>query len=489
MNPESNHNEPKKRKLSATLTDDNGVKQSPWQYGPTQQQQQQQQNPSRGSNYMTNGGAGPCLECHCKCHDVKANLVAKMEGEDYLDFLPVGYRFVPTDEELVKHYLLKKIKNESIPKTKISEADIYGGHPKDLVEKYPQAIEDGWYFFTPRIKKYPNGDRPDRQAGSGYWKATGGDKVLKDENGTKIGGRKSLVYYEGHAPHWTKTKWMMHEYVIDGYAKNRLNPKDKKFNDYVLSKIYINGRRKEEAPNREAENGQVLVPGQPAHLLSNQDINNNVVVVQHDLDQNLNPATLHVDNNLPVSNSNQYLNATFPEVQKDVMVLDQNAYVVPNQDVTKRQQVMIQVNNNLLVQNYQNMGSFHNIMTPYSSFSRNIPPIDHNSSSTRFNQDYSLQDYSYFIPTPQQPPALPLPPCNEPSGSTSNPPPPPIQEGGNDVHVNQLTRNIEHMYSLDGFNEIIDDDFRLEFNQNGDIEIKEAYMWCNSSNDGNLQLK
>ncbi|KAF2293574.1 hypothetical protein GH714_002933 [Hevea brasiliensis] len=46
------------------------------------------------------------------------------------------------------------------------------------IEEYWQCGEKEWYFFTPRDKKYPNGSRPKRDAGGGYWKATGGIKLL-----------------------------------------------------------------------------------------------------------------------------------------------------------------------------------------------------------------------------------------------------------------------------------------------------------------------
>ena len=73
--------------------------------------------------------------------------------------------------------------------------------------------EKEWYFFSPRDRKYPNGSRPNRVAGSGYWKATGTDKVISTE-GRRVGIKKALVFYVGKAPKGTKTNWIMHEYRL-----------------------------------------------------------------------------------------------------------------------------------------------------------------------------------------------------------------------------------------------------------------------------------
>ena len=73
--------------------------------------------------------------------------------------------------------------------------------------------EDEWYFFTPRDRKYPNGVRPNRAAGLGYWKPTGTDKPILTSCGTKsIGVKKPLVFYKGRPPKGVKTNWIMHEY-------------------------------------------------------------------------------------------------------------------------------------------------------------------------------------------------------------------------------------------------------------------------------------
>ena len=72
--------------------------------------------------------------------------------------------------------------------------------------------EKEWYFFTPRDRKYPNGSRPNRAAGSGYWKATGADKPIGQPKA--VGIKKALVFYAGKAPKGEKTNWIMHEYRL-----------------------------------------------------------------------------------------------------------------------------------------------------------------------------------------------------------------------------------------------------------------------------------
>lgn len=84
--------------------------------------------------------------------------------------------------------------------------------------------EKEWYFFSPRDRKYPNGSRPNRAAGNGYWKATGADKPIG--NPKPVGIKKALVFYAGKAPKGEKTNWIMHEYRlahVDRSARNKNN--------------------------------------------------------------------------------------------------------------------------------------------------------------------------------------------------------------------------------------------------------------------------
>ncbi|KAM1582988.1 hypothetical protein ACFX10_030650 [Malus domestica] len=147
--------------------------------------------------------------------------------------LPPGFRFYPTDEELLVQYLCRKVAGYQFNLQIIAEIDLYKFDPWVLPSK---AIfgEKEWYFFSPRDRKYPNGSRPNRVAGTGYWKATGTDKVITTE-GRKVGIKKALVFYVGKAPKGTKTNWIMHEYrLIEPSRKNGSS----KLDEWVLCRIY-----------------------------------------------------------------------------------------------------------------------------------------------------------------------------------------------------------------------------------------------------------
>ncbi|XP_006659439.1 protein FEZ-like [Oryza brachyantha] len=125
-----------------------------------------------------------------------------------------GFRFHPTDEELVSFYLKRKIQQKPISIELIRQLDIYKFDPWDL-PKLASTGEKEWYFYCPRDRKYRNSARPNRVTAAGFWKATGTDRPIYSTEGTKcIGLKKSLVFYKGRAARGIKTDWMMHEFRL-----------------------------------------------------------------------------------------------------------------------------------------------------------------------------------------------------------------------------------------------------------------------------------
>ncbi|XP_043712361.1 NAC domain-containing protein 37-like [Telopea speciosissima] len=130
--------------------------------------------------------------------------------------VPPGFRFHPTDEELVGYYLRKKVASQKIDLDVIRDVDLYRIEPWDLQERCRIGYEERneWYFFSHKDKKYPTGTRTNRATMAGFWKATGRDKAVYDKM-KLIGMRKTLVFYKGRAPNGQKSDWIMHEYRLE----------------------------------------------------------------------------------------------------------------------------------------------------------------------------------------------------------------------------------------------------------------------------------
>lgn len=163
--------------------------------------------------------------------------------------LPPGFRFHPTDEELVLQYLKRKVQSHPLPASIIPEADVCRSDPWDL----PGDSEQERFFFSTMEIKYPNGKRSNRATLSGYWKATGLDKqIVNSRNNQVVGTKKTLVFYRGKPPNGSKTDWIMHEYRLANptHTPQEKNPTQGS-GKWVLCRIFLkkrgrNGEKKEE---------------------------------------------------------------------------------------------------------------------------------------------------------------------------------------------------------------------------------------------------
>lgn len=145
-----------------------------------------------------------------------------------------GFRFYPTEEELVGFYLKKRIEDAHHLNFDmiIPTLDLYRYDPWELPGLANDAGERQWFFFVPRDnRKFP---RPSRLTVSGYWKATGSDRAVRNELLQYLGFKKILVFYKGKAPFGQRTDWIMNEYRIPELSSSP----PKKNMDMVLCRIY-----------------------------------------------------------------------------------------------------------------------------------------------------------------------------------------------------------------------------------------------------------
>ncbi|GER44261.1 NAC domain containing protein 82, partial [Striga asiatica] len=147
--------------------------------------------------------------------------------------LPPGFRFHPTDEELILYYLKRKIMGKKFQLEAIAECN--SSHVfLFIADKSCLKSKDlKWFFFCPREKKYASGARVKRATENGYWKTTGKDRPVYHNN-KKVGTIKTLIFHLGHAPQGERTNWVLHEYKILDCQLAAAGVQD----TYVLCKIF-----------------------------------------------------------------------------------------------------------------------------------------------------------------------------------------------------------------------------------------------------------
>ncbi|XP_047965274.1 NAC domain-containing protein 90-like [Salvia hispanica] len=154
----------------------------------------------------------------------------------------VGFRFSPSEEELLSYYLPKKL-NGSTPTIDrvIPLLPIYDYSPWELPPELAGELCGGgdreeWFFFTAMQEREARGGRPNRLTEAGYWKATGSPCDIFTSQNLRIGRRKTMVFYVGRAPHGSKTMWKMNEYKVYDQSSAVANPQLKE--ELSLCRIY-----------------------------------------------------------------------------------------------------------------------------------------------------------------------------------------------------------------------------------------------------------
>ncbi|KAG0460412.1 hypothetical protein HPP92_020709 [Vanilla planifolia] len=162
-----------------------------------------------------------------------------------------GFRFHPTEEELLEFYLRRAASGKRLNFDIIGTINLYQYDPWDL-PALAKMGEREWYFFVPRDRRQANGGRPNRTTDRGFWKATGSDRPIRSAANPRrlIGLRKTLVYYQGRAPRGTKTEWIMNEYRLPNL--NIPSSPQPLRDDIVLCKVYRKATSLKELEQRAA---------------------------------------------------------------------------------------------------------------------------------------------------------------------------------------------------------------------------------------------
>ncbi|RAL49474.1 hypothetical protein DM860_012907 [Cuscuta australis] len=122
--------------------------------------------------------------------------------------LPPGFRFSPTDEELVVHFLHRKAALLPCHPDVIPDLELYPYDPWRLNGK---AMVEGkkWYFYSRRTSN--------RITENGFWRPIGVDQPIISSSGAGkiIGMKKFYSFYVGEPPEsGVKTDWVMEEYRL-----------------------------------------------------------------------------------------------------------------------------------------------------------------------------------------------------------------------------------------------------------------------------------
>lgn len=135
-----------------------------------------------------------------------------MEGRLGLAGLPIGFRFRPTDEELLLHYLRRKALACPLPADIIPVADLARLHPWDLVPG--DADGERFVFHLPATRCWRRGGGATRAAGTGVWKASGKEKLVVSPRCKRPVGAKRTFVFCHRGGNGKRTEWAMHEYRL-----------------------------------------------------------------------------------------------------------------------------------------------------------------------------------------------------------------------------------------------------------------------------------
>ncbi|KAL0357440.1 UNVERIFIED_CONTAM: NAC domain-containing protein [Sesamum calycinum] len=191
-------------------------------------------------------------------------IVMQIGGDAIVTQLPPGYRFVPTDEELILFYLQNKVCFRPLPCEAVKDInanELYSNPPNTIVNFTLADNKKEWYFFIHQNKYQKEAEknqtvreRNDARNGSfgfwtslenyeervrkvgngiGVWRSAGKKDPIYDNNGKVFGFKIQFIYFSATANGYKKTHWRMEEYHLSTTCSNG----DQEKEDSVLGRI------------------------------------------------------------------------------------------------------------------------------------------------------------------------------------------------------------------------------------------------------------
>ncbi|GAV62294.1 NAM domain-containing protein [Cephalotus follicularis] len=195
-----------------------------------------------------------------------------------------GYRFRPSDVELII-FLTRKMRGlHSEVDESIAEVDLLKHEPWDLPAfSKIKSSDPYWYLiYQLNLNKYKSSKRADRKTQSGCWKVTGKERqIWINFNGkkAKIGTKKTLVFKPRHSDE-SQSKWVIHEYHVNPEFSKSCNP-----NNYVICRLKkkLDGRARTSSaveglssPQSLSNLGNDVVDNTPKQGVKSSDFGNHV---------------------------------------------------------------------------------------------------------------------------------------------------------------------------------------------------------------------
>ncbi|CAH9130658.1 unnamed protein product [Cuscuta epithymum] len=174
-----------------------------------------------------------------------------MGDNNTVNNLPPGFRFTPTDEELVVHFLHRRAALLPCHPDVIPDLNLHSFDPWHLEGK---AMAEGkkWYFYSRRGSS--------RTTENGFWKAVGVDEPIFSSSGAaadKVGVKKCYAFYVGEQREGAvKTDWIMHEYRLSNHSASTTSTRIRRKSDdhsnvidyskWVICRVYEQNNENED---------------------------------------------------------------------------------------------------------------------------------------------------------------------------------------------------------------------------------------------------